>query len=204
MPLVWIFQCYLIGEAEASASHTKIANAQPGALLYDPNAGAATGFRADAGILVEQHKIVCCQRVGQHQVGAQTRGKGIDQASEQRLRQRKMTANYCKNCIDTGTNSVPNNRNLPHAGVRLGRDTPQEIGNTDVQGNHEAIRRACRKYAYILQNIVHMRLRNAARPRQPPLGQLACVDALSRDVDQSTLQRLKIHRAPIQLYFSRK
>ena len=80
MPLVWIFQCYLIGEAEASASHTKIADAQPGALLHDPNAGGAMGFRAEARILVEQHKIVCGERVGQHEIGAQTCGKRIDQA----------------------------------------------------------------------------------------------------------------------------
>jgi hypothetical protein len=82
---MWIFQCYLIGEAEASASHTKIADAQAGALFYDPNAADAMGLRAHPGILVEQHKIVRGQHVGQHEVGAQTRGKRIDEAFEQRL-----------------------------------------------------------------------------------------------------------------------
>jgi hypothetical protein len=98
-----------------------------------------------------------------------------------------MTTNCRENRIETRTNSVPNNGNLPDAGVRLGRDTPQEVGNADMQGNHQAVRRACRKHAYILQNIVHMWLRDTTRPRQPPLGQLARVDALSRDVDQPTL-----------------
>jgi hypothetical protein len=94
-----------------------------------------------------------------------------------------MTTNYRENRIETWTNSVPNNRNFPNAGVGFGRDAPQEIGNPDMEGTHQAVRRACRKYAYILQNIVHMGLRNAARAGQPPLGQLARVDALSRDVD---------------------
>ena len=101
MPLVWIFQCYLIGEAEASASHTKIADAQIGSLFYDPNARSALGIRADARVLVKQHKIVRRQSVGQHEIGAQTRRDRIDQASEQRLGQWKVTTNYSKDRIET-------------------------------------------------------------------------------------------------------
>src|SRR6202044_2829940 len=85
MPLLGMPSCYLIRQAEAGAIHTKIADAQTGTLLNEPNAGRANRRGADARVLVEQHQIVRCQRFRQHEIGAETCGKRIHEISEQRF-----------------------------------------------------------------------------------------------------------------------
>ncbi len=110
MPPLWIFQCYLIGEAEASASHTKIANAQagPSSTTQTPVAAGSLPRAEWMRGLVEQDKIVRGKGLREHEVGAHARGERIDQPSEQRLGQREMTANFGENRFAAGANSVAN------------------------------------------------------------------------------------------------
>lgn len=98
-----------------------------------------------------------------------------------------MSPDRRQDCVGSGPDATSNQWNGAEVGSRFLGHTPQEIGHPDVQGVHEPVHRLSRKEADILENIVHVRLGNAAHPGQPPFGQLTGLDSFPRDPDQLSL-----------------
>ena len=92
---------------------------------------------------------------------------------------------------------MPNHRNGPDPCIAFERIAPQQVGNLDIQSMHEPIRGVCRQCTYVLQDIMHMGLRDAAHARQPAFRDLAGVHSLAREIDQFDVQFDKIHKLPL-------
>lgn len=98
-----------------------------------------------------------------------------------------MSPDRSQDRVGSRPDATSNQWNRAEVGSRFFRLTPQQIGHPDVQGMHQPVQRLSRKEADSLENIVHVRLGNAAHPGQPPFGQLTGLDSFPRNPDQLPL-----------------
>lgn len=190
----------LAGQPEMCAAAAKIPDTEPRSLLHQPEVTIVQRIGTQARILVEQHKVTRKEPRGHGEIGAEPGCQGVGKVPEQALRERIIAAGDAENAVRRGTDPAPHQGNSAHVGFGVGAGTPQHIRDAQVKSLHQAIRRGRREKPYVIQNMMHVRLRYAAQAGQPPLGQLTAPDAHPGDVDETLLQIPEIHLRLIREY----
>jgi hypothetical protein len=182
IPFLRVVQRRLVDNIQAGASEPDITDAEAGAFRNNPDtAGAGRG--AEARILVEQHEVVGGEGFGEDEIRGYAGGHGIYQILQERLGQSYVAQRGGQHGIRTGSDTAANDGNRLKAGAGCGGNGPEKVGKLKAEGFHKTIRGVVRECAYPLENIVHMRLRNAAQTSESPFRKLTCPDPFARDID---------------------
>ena len=150
-----------IHEVDTRATHPDLANPQSCSARYYPT-GTCCRSLAKRGILVEQNKVVRGQNGGHGEIGCEICGNGVNQAFHKTERERYIPLERCKACFGSRTKTVANHRNRADDPRSL-RKIPDQMLNIEVQRPSIRVRQIGGKGAYILQKIMHMRLRQSGR-----------------------------------------
>lgn len=95
-----------------------------------------------------------------------------------------MAAHRSQQSIGARSDAASYQRDRPKVRAWFSRYAPKQVGCPDIESLHDPVHRLSRGEADILQNIVYMRLGNAALSGQPPLGQLAGLNSFPRNPDE--------------------
>ena len=190
----------LTSQIKVSGAAAEIPDGKLGSVLHNPEVTAAGKTGAQTRVLIEQHQVPDGEPGRQIEIRAQAGGERFHEVSEHALGKWIIAARCVESAIGSGPDAAADEGNGAHVGLRVGRPTPEDIRNAEVEGLHQAIRRGRRKKACVIENVMDVRLRNAAQAGQPPLSQFTALDAYTGDIDQMLLQVTEIHLRLIREY----
>lgn len=110
-----------------------------GTVLNHPEIAFTGGAGAEVRILIEENQIPYGEAPGQREVGTKARGQRRDKVTEQGIWKWIIAADYGKNTVGGGTDSVLYQGNCAYARAGFGGRTPQDIGDAKVEGFHQAV-----------------------------------------------------------------
>lgn len=204
-PVLRLMGRHITGQVKMRVSHADIADAESSkgaveVVLHDPEVAFTARAGAKLRILIEQNQITHGEAGGQGKVGTKAGREGVHQLAQQPAGEGIAAADYGKNTVGRGTDSVLDQRNCAYAFPGFGGRTPENVGAPEVEGLHQAVGQGGGKQTELIQDMMDMRLRNATEAGQPPFGELAPAHAHAGDVDDALLQILEIHLSPRREY----
>lgn len=174
----------LVSDIKTGAFSAKIAHAETRPFPDYPHPGVSAWRGSDEWILIEQDEVVGEKAAWQHQIGAEVRGQRIHEAFQQQFGKRIVAAHRSQQSIGARSDAASHQRDRPKVRAWFSRYAPKQVRCPDIESLHDPVHRLSRGEADILQNIVYMRLGNAALSGQPPLGQLAGLNSFPRNPDE--------------------